>query len=142
MQVALALQIVRFGEMLEEMLEELLPNRITEYAYELANLFNTFYTECKARRLHQTAGTHVMVGAHQWRQECYEADKMKRIRPAGGGQPAGGVAPAAVRGHRSHHAAVLCPAGHQAAVQDMKWTRVEQDWGPSLQNPAVVLQNE
>lgn len=48
-QVALALQIVRFGEMLEEMLDELLPNRITEYAYELANLFNTFYTECKAR---------------------------------------------------------------------------------------------
>ena len=48
-QVALALQVVRFGEMLEDMLDDLLPNRITEYAYELSNLFSAFYTECKAR---------------------------------------------------------------------------------------------
>lgn len=48
-QVALALQTVRFGEMLEDMLDDLLPNRITEYVYELSNLFSAFYTECKAR---------------------------------------------------------------------------------------------
>ena len=49
-QVALALQLVRFGEMLEDMLEDLLPNRITEYVYELSNLFSGFYTECKVCR--------------------------------------------------------------------------------------------
>ena len=49
-QVALALQIVRFSEMLEDMLDDLLPNRITDYAYVLSDLFSNFYTECKARR--------------------------------------------------------------------------------------------
>ena len=49
MQVALALQIVRFSEMLEDMLGDLLPNRITDYAYVLSDLFSNFYTECKAR---------------------------------------------------------------------------------------------
>lgn len=47
MQRALALHIVRFTEMLEDMLVELAPNRITEYVYELSNYFNTFYQACK-----------------------------------------------------------------------------------------------
>ncbi len=46
-QVALGLQIVKFTETLEDMFVDLAPNRITEYVYELANLFSTFYTECK-----------------------------------------------------------------------------------------------
>ena len=47
--MALALQIVRFSEMLEDMLDDLLPNRITDYVYVLSDLFSNFYTECKAR---------------------------------------------------------------------------------------------
>jgi arginyl-tRNA synthetase len=31
----------------EDTLEELLPNRITEYLYALSEIFNGFYTECK-----------------------------------------------------------------------------------------------
>ena len=51
MQVALGLQIVKFTETLEDMFMELAPNRITEYVYELANLFSSFYTECKVSLL-------------------------------------------------------------------------------------------
>jgi len=46
-QRALALHINRFTEMLEDTLNELAPNRITEYVFELSNHFNTFYVECK-----------------------------------------------------------------------------------------------
>jgi len=46
-QVALGLQIVKFSETLEDMFTDLAPNRLTEYVYELANLFSSFYTECK-----------------------------------------------------------------------------------------------
>lgn len=48
-QRALALHINRFTEMLEDTLNELAPNRITEYVFELSNHFNTFYVECKVR---------------------------------------------------------------------------------------------
>ena len=51
MQIALGLQIVQFTETLEDMFVNLAPNRITEYVYELANLFSTFYTECKVSLL-------------------------------------------------------------------------------------------
>ena len=59
-QVALGLQIVKFTETLEDMFVDLAPNRITEYVYELANLFSTFYTECKVSisSLHTPAGLH------------------------------------------------------------------------------------
>lgn len=46
-QVTLGMQIVRFPETLEDTLAEMAPNRITEYVYELSNIFNSFYTECK-----------------------------------------------------------------------------------------------
>ncbi|CAK0784285.1 hypothetical protein CVIRNUC_007489 [Coccomyxa viridis] len=46
-EAALGLQVVRFTETLEDMFIDLAPNRLTEYIYELANLFSTFYTECK-----------------------------------------------------------------------------------------------
>ena len=49
-QVALGLHIVKFTETLEDMIAELAPNRLTEYVYELANLFSSFYTECKVKR--------------------------------------------------------------------------------------------
>ena len=51
MQVALGLQITKFTETLEDMFIDLAPNRLTEYIYELANLFSSFYTECKVRLL-------------------------------------------------------------------------------------------
>ena len=43
----LALKLARFPEALEESLVELLPNRITEFVYELSQLFSEFYNECK-----------------------------------------------------------------------------------------------
>lgn len=51
MQVALGLQIVKFTETIEDMFSDLAPNRLTEYVYELANLFSSFYTECKVSSL-------------------------------------------------------------------------------------------
>ena len=47
MQAALALHIAKFPEAIEDTLTDLLPNRITEYLYNLSELFNSFYTECK-----------------------------------------------------------------------------------------------
>jgi arginyl-tRNA synthetase len=43
----LALHIVKFPEAVEDTLTDLLPNRITEYLYNLAEAFNSFYTECQ-----------------------------------------------------------------------------------------------
>eukprot|EP00891_Asterochloris_glomerata_P008140 jgi/Astpho2/8140/fgenesh1_pm.00120_%23_27_t len=44
---ALALHVVRFPEALENALDELMPNRLTEYLYDLSDKFTGFYTECK-----------------------------------------------------------------------------------------------
>ena len=46
-EIALALHISRFPEALEAMLQDLTPNRITEYVFELSTVFNQFYTECQ-----------------------------------------------------------------------------------------------
>lgn len=46
-EAALALQIARFSEAVEDMLEDLLPHRITEYLYDLSTVFNQFYQECQ-----------------------------------------------------------------------------------------------
>ncbi|KAK9866028.1 hypothetical protein WJX84_002736 [Apatococcus fuscideae] len=45
-EIALALHLIRFPEALEDMLEDLTPNRLTEYLYLLTDKFNTFYTNC------------------------------------------------------------------------------------------------
>lgn len=45
-EVALGLHLRRFGETLEIMAKELLPNRLTDYLYELAEKFNAFYRDC------------------------------------------------------------------------------------------------
>jgi arginyl-tRNA synthetase len=37
----------QFPEAIEDMLEELTPNRLTDYLYSLSDTFNGFYTECK-----------------------------------------------------------------------------------------------
>jgi arginyl-tRNA synthetase len=46
-EVALALHIARFPEALDATLMDLLPNRLTDYLYELSTFFNQFYTECQ-----------------------------------------------------------------------------------------------
>lgn len=46
---ALALHIVRFPEALVATLEELAPHRLTEYLYDLSDIFNSFYVEHKVR---------------------------------------------------------------------------------------------
>ncbi|MCB1213402.1 MAG: arginine--tRNA ligase [Chlamydiia bacterium] len=43
---ALGLQLARFEETLETVAEELMPNKLTEYLYRLAELFNAFYRDC------------------------------------------------------------------------------------------------
>lgn len=42
----LALHLRRFGETLESMARDLLPNRLCEYLYELAEKFNAFFRDC------------------------------------------------------------------------------------------------
>lgn len=46
-EVVLALHICRFPEAVIETASELMPNRLTDYLYELSNKFNSFYAECK-----------------------------------------------------------------------------------------------
>jgi arginyl-tRNA synthetase len=43
----LALHICKFPEAIEDCLQELTPNRLTDYLYELSEKFNSFYVECK-----------------------------------------------------------------------------------------------
>jgi len=43
---ALALRLSRLPEMISQVEEELLPNRLIDYIYGLAGDFTTFYTEC------------------------------------------------------------------------------------------------
>lgn len=45
-ELALGLHLTRFGEMLDQVATDLLPNRLTEYLYGLANAFNSFYRDC------------------------------------------------------------------------------------------------
>lgn len=53
-EIALALHLRRFGEALSAMDEELLPNRLTDYLFALAEKFHAFFRDC-----------HVMGSEHQ-----------------------------------------------------------------------------
>jgi arginyl-tRNA synthetase len=46
-EIDLALHLRRFGETLEAMARELLPNRLGEYLYSLAEKFNAFFRDCR-----------------------------------------------------------------------------------------------
>jgi len=46
-EVDLALHLRRFGETLEAMAKDLLPNRLCEYLYLLAEKFHAFYRDCR-----------------------------------------------------------------------------------------------
>ena len=43
------MHVVRFPEALADAIADLLPNRLTEYLYELTDIFNSFYVECQVR---------------------------------------------------------------------------------------------
>jgi arginyl-tRNA synthetase len=44
---ALALHILRFPESVSLAIDDLAPNRITEYLYELTQIFSSFYDKCQ-----------------------------------------------------------------------------------------------
>ncbi len=46
-EIALALHLRRFGEILDAMSKDLLPNRLCDYLYELAEKFNAFFRDCR-----------------------------------------------------------------------------------------------
>ncbi|MBI3508875.1 MAG: arginine--tRNA ligase [Chlamydiia bacterium] len=46
-EIALGLHLRRFGEVLELMARDLLPNRLTDYLYALAEKFNAFFRDCR-----------------------------------------------------------------------------------------------
>lgn len=45
-EISLGLHLRRFGETLEMVARDLLPNRLTDYLYELAEKFNAFFRDC------------------------------------------------------------------------------------------------
>jgi len=46
-EISLGFHLVRFAEILEHMTRDLLPNRLTDYLYELATKFNIFFRDCQ-----------------------------------------------------------------------------------------------
>lgn len=46
-EIDLGLHLLRFHEMLDQMQEELLPNQLTDYLYQLAQKFNAFFRDCR-----------------------------------------------------------------------------------------------
>ncbi len=46
-EIALGLQLAQFSDTLEQMTKDLLPNRLTEYLYILAEKFNAFFRDCR-----------------------------------------------------------------------------------------------
>lgn len=46
-EIALGLHIRRFGEILDLLSRDLLPNRLTDYLYALAEKFNAFFRDCR-----------------------------------------------------------------------------------------------
>ena len=46
-EISLGVHLRRFGETLELMARDLLPNRLTDYLYELAEKFNAFFRDCR-----------------------------------------------------------------------------------------------
>ena len=46
-EISLALHLRRFSEILENIAKDLLPNRLADYLYDLAEKFNAFYRDCR-----------------------------------------------------------------------------------------------
>lgn len=54
-EVALAMQLIQFNEALDKVAQELLPNRLTDYLYTLAEKFNAFFRDCRVEGTPQQA---------------------------------------------------------------------------------------
>ncbi len=46
-EISLGVHLRRFGEVLQSVAEDLLPNRLAEYLYHLAEKFNAFFRDCR-----------------------------------------------------------------------------------------------
>lgn len=46
-EIALALQVAQFGEVLEQITVDLMPNHLTDYLYGLADRFHAFFRDCR-----------------------------------------------------------------------------------------------
>ena len=46
-EIALGLHLCRFAETLESLTRDLMPNRLTDYLYGLAEQFNAFFRDCR-----------------------------------------------------------------------------------------------
>ncbi len=46
-EIALGVHLIQFGEALDAAAEELLPNRLSDYLYGLANKFHSFFHDCR-----------------------------------------------------------------------------------------------
>lgn len=46
-EISLGLHLRKFGEIIEMVARDLLPNRLTDYLYELAEKFNAFFRDCR-----------------------------------------------------------------------------------------------
>ncbi len=46
-EITLGLHLAQFTEMLDSIAEDLMPNRLCEYLYELAETFNAFFRDCR-----------------------------------------------------------------------------------------------
>jgi arginyl-tRNA synthetase len=46
-EVALGMHLIQFGEALDQVSNELLPNRLTDYLFGLAEKFNAFFRDCR-----------------------------------------------------------------------------------------------
>ncbi|PNW84382.1 hypothetical protein CHLRE_03g143887v5 [Chlamydomonas reinhardtii] len=62
-ELELALHLTKLPEALEDAIEELAPNRITDYLYDLSEKFNSFYVDCKVLGSEQEASRLLLVEA-------------------------------------------------------------------------------
>lgn len=53
-ELALALQLVRFEDMLTQSMSDFLPNMVTEYLYDTAKLFSSFFEQCPVLKAETT----------------------------------------------------------------------------------------
>lgn len=52
-EIALGLHLAQFGEALQQTADDLLPHRLTEYLYALAEKFNAFFRDCRVEGSHE-----------------------------------------------------------------------------------------
>lgn len=70
---ALALHIAKFPDMILYALDDLAPNRITDYLYDLSGVFNQFYTECQVVGSEQEDSRLMLVeAAAMTMRQCFE----------------------------------------------------------------------